>query len=271
MSKKLGLLILGLIFCFWAGCAVNPITGQEELMFFPQQQDVAIGQKYAPEVEKQLGGRITNEELQNYIDSVGQRIVRISHKPHLEYHFVALEDESVNALALPGGYIFITRGLLEKLQTEAQLAAILAHEIAHVVARDSSAAMSREIGIGILLSAVPSGKAPRGVLTAADLTRKILGLQYSRGDEREADLAGLDYMVVAGYNPYGAIELQQMLQEQHKIRPVELLSTHPSPENRIVYLRVRIQTRYRNLEALKIGRQDYRSAVLELLIDNEAD
>ena len=271
MSEKLGLLILGLVLCLCPGCAVNPITGQEELMFFPEQQDVKIGRKYAPEVEKQMGGRIADEGLQNYLDTVGQRIARISHKPHLEYHFVALDHESVNALALPGGYVFIMRGLLEKLQTEAQLAAILAHETAHVVARDSSAAMSREIGLGILLSAVASGRAPRGVLTAADLTRQIFGLKYSRGDEREADLAGLDYMVEAGYNPYGAIELQQMLQEQHKIRPVELLSTHPSPENRIGYLRARIQTRYRNLEALKIGRQDYRSAVLEHLIDNEAD
>ncbi len=240
-------------------------------MLFPQEQDIEIGEKYAPEVEKQLDGRIADERLQNYIDSVGQKITRVSHRPDWQYHFTALNHKSINALALPGGYVFITKGMLEKLTTEAQLAAILAHEISHVVARDSSAAMSRNIGIGVLLSAVASAKTSRGVFTAADLTRQIMGLQYSKKDEREADLAGLDYMVWAGYNPYGAVEIQQILQEEHKVRPIEFLSTHPDPQNRIAYLRARIQTRYRNLEGLKIGRQDYRSAVLEHLIDNEAD
>ena len=265
MYKKLGLLISGLIFCLCTGCAVNPITGEEELMLFPEQQDIAIGRKYAPEIEKQMGGRIDNLQLQNYIDYVGRRIARISHKPYFEYHFVALEHKSVNALALPGGYIFITRGMLEKLQTEAQLAAILAHEIVHVVARHASAAMSREIGIGLLLSAVTSEKTPNGVLTAADLTRKILGLQYSRKDERQADLAGLDYMVLAGYNPYGMVESMQMLQSRQEIRPIEFFSTHPSPQNRVEYLRQKIQTKYYNLAGLKIGKEYYHRAVLEQL------
>ncbi len=137
MFKKLLLPILSLASCLFVGCAVNPITGEEELMLFGEDQDIVIGRKYAPELEKQLGGRIANEGLQDYMDGVGQKIARISHKPDWEYHFVALEHESVNAFALPGGYIFITRGMLEKLQTEAQLAAILAHETVHVVARDT--------------------------------------------------------------------------------------------------------------------------------------
>lgn len=269
MSKKLQLLILCLIFCLCPGCAVNPITGEEELMLFPPEQDIAIGEKYAPEVEKQLDGRIADEKLQNCIDSVGQRIARVSHKPDWQYHFTALNHKSINALALPGGYIFVTEGMLEKLTTEAQLAGILAHEIAHVVARDSSAAMSRQIGIGLLLSAVTSGETSRGVLTAADLTRQILGLQFSRKDEREADLAGLDYMVRAGYNPYGMLETMQTLQNQQKIKPIEFFSTHPSPENRMVYLRARIQTRYPNLEGLKIGKEDYHRLVLERLSNSE--
>ena len=135
MSKKLGLLILYLILSLCVGCAINPITGEEQLMLIPQHQDIVIGRKYAPEVEKQMGGRIADEGLQNYITDVGHKLVLVSHKPGLEYHFVALESESINALALPGGYVFITKGMLKKLTTEAQLAAILAHEIVHVVAR----------------------------------------------------------------------------------------------------------------------------------------
>jgi predicted Zn-dependent protease len=265
MTKKLGLLILSLTLCLCPGCAINPITGEEELMFFPVEQDIEIGRKYAPEVEKQMGGRVADEHLQNYVNSVGRRIARVSHNPNLEYHFVALDHESVNAFALPGGYIFVTSGMLEKLRTEAQLAAILAHETVHVVARDISNMMSNEIGISLLLSAVPSDKASSGVLTAARVTRKILGLQFSRKDEREADLGGLDYMVRAGYDPYAMVETMHMLQEQQRVAPVEFFSTHPSPENRIGYLMRRIETKYINRAGLKAGKEDYRRAVLDKL------
>ena len=267
MPKKLGFLISGLILYLCVGCAVNPITGKGELMFLPEDQDIAIGQKYAPEVERQMGGRIANEALQNYIDSVGQRIARISHRPDFEYHFVALNDKSVNAMALPGGYLFITKGMLKELTTEAQLAGILAHEIVHVVARDTSNAMSNQIGIDILLSAVTSEKTSKGILTAADLTRQILGLKYSREDEKAADVAGMDYMVLAGYSPYGMVETMQMLKGRQEIRPIEFFSTHPSPKNRVEYLTQNIQTKYRNLSGSRIGKEDYRRAVLRQ-IDN---
>jgi predicted Zn-dependent protease len=156
--------------------------------------------------------------------------------------------------------------MLGGLSTEAQLAAILAHETAHIVARDSSAAMSREIGIGILLSAVTSDKTPQSVSTVANLTRQILGLQYSRDDEREADLAGLDYMVAAGYSPYGMIEGMQMLESQQRSRPIDFFSTHPSPENRIAYLEQKIQSSY-SLAGLRVGKEDYYRYVLRRFND----
>lgn len=265
MSGKLSLLILGSVLFLCAGCATNPITGQQELMLLPEEQDFAIGRKYAPELEKQMGGRIENEGLQNYIDSVGQKIARVSHKPYWEYHFAALKDDSVNAFALPGGHIFITKGMLEHLQTEAQLAAILAHETVHVVARDTSNVMSNEIGISLLLSAVTSEETSRGVMTAANLTRQIIGLRYSRKDEREADLGGLSYMVAAGYNPNGMVETMQMLQDQQKVKTIEFLSSHPSPENRVGYLTQEIQMKYQNLAELKTAREDYHRAVLDRL------
>jgi predicted Zn-dependent protease len=125
--------------------------------------------------------------------------------------------------------------------------------------------MSREIGISILLSAVTSDKTPQGVLTAADLTQQILGLQYSRQQEQEADVGGLDYMYRAGYNPYGMVETVQMLESEQKQRPIEFLSTHPAPQNRIVYLTENIRTKYHDFEGLKIGKEDYHRAVLERL------
>ena len=267
MFKKLIPSILCLSFCLFSGCVTNPITGEEELMLFPEQQDIAIGQKYAPEVEKQLGGRIEDQKLQNYINSVGQRVANVSHKPYFDYKYVAVKDKSMNAVALPGGYIFITKGMLKNLRSEAQLAAILAHETTHVVARDSSNMMSNQIGIGILLSAVISEGTSRGVSTATDLARQIIGLQYSRKDEREADLGGLEYMVRAGYAPKGMVETMQTLQQEEKTRPIEFLSSHPSPENRIEYINDAIEFYYSDLSDLRAGIEDYQRFVLEKLED----
>jgi predicted Zn-dependent protease len=268
-TQKIFLLLFYAAACLCIGCTYNPITGQKELMLFPETQDLEIGYQYAPEIEKELGGRIEDEDLQNYIDSVGQKIARISHRPNWEYHYVAVNDKSINASALPGGYIFITKGMLEKLQTEAQLAAILAHETAHVVARDTSNAISNQIGISLLLAAAASSQSSGAIMTAAELSRRIIGLKYSRQDEREADIAGLDYMVVAGYNPYGIIETMQMLEDQEKERVVEFLSSHPPPENRIAYLTQRIKSKYSNLESPQTGKQQYSKAVLDRLVTQE--
>ncbi|MGA2172852.1 MAG: M48 family metallopeptidase [Sedimentisphaerales bacterium] len=249
--------------CFFAGCAANPITGEDELMFFPDQQDIAIGQQYAPEIEKELKGRVKDQTVQNYIDSVGQKIARISHRPDFDYHFVAVNDKSINAVSLPGGYIFITKGILLKLKNEAQLAGILAHEIVHVVARDTSNMMSTQIGMDVLFAAAMSQTSSQGALTAADLARQILSLSYSREDEKTADLGGMDYMVKAGYNPNAMVETMQMLENEQTDRQVEFFSTHPSPENRISYIRARIQTNYSNSVAgTKVGQEDYEQFVL---------
>ena len=268
MRGKFGFLTTSLILCLCAGCAINPITGEEELMLFGEQQDLEIGQKYAPEVERQMGGRIDNDALQNYMNSVGQKIAAVSHRRSWEYQFAALEHDSLNAFALPGGYVFITKGMLKELTTEAQLAGILAHEVGHIVARDSAALMSREIGIGILLAAAASQTTSRGTITAAQLTRQIIGLRFSRKDERDADLAGLNYMVRAGYNPNGMIETMQMLERKNTVRPIEFFSTHPAPANRMTYLRARIEARYRDLPRLKDGKDEYRAAILDHLKDD---
>src|SRR4030042_519445 len=212
-----------------------------------------------------MGGRIADEALQNYINSVGQKVAKVSHRRDWDYHFVALDYDMVNAFALPGGYIFITKGMLKELTTESQLASVLAHETAHVVARDTAVLMSREIGIDILMAAAVSEKTSSTVRTAADLTRQIIGLRFSRTDEKDADMAGLDYMVRAGYDPNGMVETMQMLQNQQKTRTIEFLSTHPSPENRVAYLKARITSRYQRREDLVTGKEEFSSAILNRL------
>lgn len=248
-----------------SGCAINPLTGQQEPMLISVEQELALGRQMAPQVEKELNGSVPNKELQRYIDRVGQRIARVCHKPDWDYRYIAVEDTTINAFALPGGYIFITRGLLEKLTSEAQLAAILGHETAHVVARHSAAIMSKAnlLNLGILAAAVSGEVDPRAI-SAADLAGRFLLLSYSRQDEQQADLAGLDYMVQAGYDPNGMLQTMQILNDLQKVRPIEFFSTHPSPENRIAYIRQRIQSRYKDATG-KVGSDSYSTTVLEFL------
>jgi predicted Zn-dependent protease len=266
MLKKILITVLALLSWLIAGCAVNPLTGDKEFMLLSEKQDIEIGSKYAPEIEKWLGGRIENDQIQQYIDSVGQKIAYVSHRQYIEYHFTALEHESINALALPGGYIFITRGLLEKLKTEAQLASILGHEVAHVVSRDTANMISKEIGTTILLAAVIiTGQAPGEVINAAQVAQQILSLHYSRDDEHQADIHGMRYMFRAGYNPQGMVETMEIFQNQPGEKPPEFFSTHPSPKNRVNYLKRTIKNKYSHIPVLTIGAEDYTKNVLEIL------
>lgn len=266
MCKKTVLFrIAGFLFFLVSGCAVNPITGEEQFMLIPESQELEIGQAYAPEIEKQMGGRIPNEAVQAYIDSVGQRVARVSHRPDIQYHFMALGHKTINAFALPGGYIFITKGMLEKLNNESELAGVLAHETTHVVARHAAEAMSRQIGIQLLLAAAVSSTNSAAAAQAADVAQQIIGLQFSKENEREADLVGMQYMVDAGYDPRGMVETMQMLERENEAAPIDFLSSHPSPQNRITYLTGRIESRYSNAKGLKVGSEEYRRAALDRL------
>ena len=231
VKKKMVILIAAFLLpCY--GCAVNPVTGENQLMLLAPSDELRIGQQYAPEVEKQLGGRIDNPKLQNYINGVGQRIAGVSHMPSLRFYYTAVNDESINAMALPGGYVFITTGMLEKLSSESQLAAILAHETVHITARHSAQSMSNQIGMDILLSAITSEKTPQSLTTVSQLGGQLIHLSHSREHELQADSFGLDYLAGAGYNPNAMIETMEILEQQNSVRPFEYFSTHPSPANR---------------------------------------
>jgi len=265
MFRKMVLLIFVVFLCFvCAGCSVNPVTGKTQFNLFGPTagDDMSLGRQWAPEVEKEFGGVVENVELANYIDYVGQTVARTTHAPDLEWHFKALEHASVNAFALPGGYIYITTGMLKKLNTEAQMAGILAHESAHVTIRHSTVRMSQQIGLDALLSiAMPKDASP-GVVQTTSIVRQIVGLKYSRADEHQADMVGLDYLVKAGYNPYGMVETMEILETENSVRPIEFLSSHPAPQDRKKYLTEKIQTEHYNLGSLKTGKEDYHRAVL---------
>jgi len=248
---------LGVIF---AGCQVNPVTGKNEFNLYSVEEQKQMGTAYSKQVEKELGQSVKDTQIQSYIDSVGQSIARICHTPTEGFSYKAIDSNTVNAFALPGGYIYITTGLLKTLNTEAQLAAILAHETAHVTARHSAVTMSRDLIINAGVSAAGQGMAG----TAASLISQLQGMSYSREHERQADQIGLDYLVKAGYTPFGMTETMQILQSQSGSRTIEFLSTHPNPENRIGYLKEEIVAKGYRGEG-KIGQTEYRTNVLNRL------
>jgi predicted Zn-dependent protease len=253
--------------CFSAGCASNPITGEEELMFDRDyRNDIKLGKQVAPEVEKELKGRINDQVLQDYINAVGHKIARFSHNPDFDFNYIAVNDKSLNAVSLPGGTVFITKGLLLKLQNESQLAGILAHETVHVVARDVENMMSKEAGMSALFVVAAMQARNQGEIMAANVALQLVSLKFSREDERTADIGGMDYMLRAGYNPNGMVETMEILQKEDETGPSDFASTHPSPENRIDYLKARIQSHYLNLLAgTKTGADEYRQNVLDRL------
>ena len=236
MVRKFVTLTGWLAVCLLAGCAVNPITGQEELMLFSENYDVSIGQHYAPEIEKQMGGRIEDERLQSYVDYVGQKVAQASHKPELDYHFVALEDKSVNAFALPGGFIFVTRSLLELCQwNQDEVAFILGHEMGHVI---RGHAMSRIVSNSAISAA--SQAAPVRSLLAGWLRRvgvQFLESAYSRDLESEADKLGVRLTAAAGYNPRAAVQLLRRLSKlnspANQFDLGSYFSSHPAFDVRI--------------------------------------
>ncbi len=198
-----------------AGCAANPVTGRSELalMSVSPQQEVEMGKASFAQALQSMGGTYPDVSSSAYVDRVGQRVARRSHRPEIKYSFKVVNDSAPNAFALPGGFIAISRGLLISLENEAQLAAVLGHEIGHVTARHSVQGMQRSSLLGATVSLLGSvAGAQYGALVSqiGGVTANLVDKSYSRDQESESDQLGIDYMVLAGYAPQGAVELQEI-------------------------------------------------------------
>ncbi len=218
-----------------AGCAVNPATGRREFTLVSAGQELAIGHDgYAATVAEY--GQYDDVALAAYVDTVGHKLARVSERPDLEWHFTVLDDPMVNAFAMPGGYIYVTRGILAHLNSEAQLAGVLGHEIGHVTARHSAKQLTQQQIAGL-------GMAVAGALSttfqqysgAAQQALGLLVLKYSRDDETQADELGIRYATAAGYDPREIPGTYAMLKRVSQRGGSSLpfyLSTHPDPGNR---------------------------------------
>jgi predicted Zn-dependent protease len=225
-----------------AGCSVNPVTGESQLSLIPENQELSMGaEQYTPTQQTQGGQFYMDPELTLYVREVGQKLAEVSDRPDLPYEFVVLNSSTPNAWALPGGKIAINRGLLTKLDDEAQLASVLGHEIVHAAARHSVQRMQQ----GMLISAGVAGlgfalsdNEWAGVLMGgAALGAQLALAQYSQSDELESDYYGILYMKKAGYDPTAAVELQQLFLELSEDRDSSFIqgmfATHPPSAKRV--------------------------------------
>lgn len=226
-----------------AGCAVNPATGRRELSLVSEAQEIQMGRDADPEVTASIGV-VDDPELQAYVSGIGQRLAAASERPTLPWSFKVVDDPVVNAFAIPGGFIYVTRGILAQFDSEAELAGVLGHEIGHVTARHSVSQMSRQqlqalgLGVGMIFSETVR---EYGGLASAGL--QLMNLRYSRGDESQADELGLRYMTRLGYDANSMIGVFQMLAQVSggaEGRVPEWQLTHPYPENREADTRARI-------------------------------
>jgi len=258
----LGTCLVGLLWWIFS-CATNPVTGKKELMLLSETDEIKLGQETDLQIVKEYG-IYEDPKLAAYLNAVCQRLGKISHRPNLTYDFKILDVSVVNAFAVPGGYVYFTRGILAALNNEAELAGVMGHEIGHITARHSAQQYSRaqlaQMGLGfgsILTERIPilSGLAQLGV--------GMLFLRFSRDNEREADDLGVEYSSRVGYD---AMELAHFFETLERMNPGSdrsglpgWFSTHPSPEDRIRAVRERAKEWQQklNLRDLKIGQNDY--------------
>ncbi len=218
-----------------SGCATNPATGQREFTLVSSAQELQIGQQGYPAAIAEYG-LYGDARLAAYVDSIGQKLAKVSELPDLKWHFTLLDDPTVNAFAMPGGYIYVTRGILAHLNSEAQLAGVMGHEIGHVTARHSAKHLTQQelAGLGMGLAGAVSQDFRRygGV---AQQALGLLFLKYSRDDESQADALGIRYATAAGWDPREIPATYAMLKrigERAGAGLPSFLSTHPDPGDR---------------------------------------
>ncbi len=229
----------------------NPVTGETQYIDITPEQEIALGLEAAPQMAAEFGGLDENAADQAVVDEIGNRIVQNSPAGSSPYQFdfhLLDDDQTINAFALPGGQVFITRALYDKLNTEGELAGVLGHEIGHVVARHSAEHIAKAklteglTGAAVIATYDPDNPSSANRAQIAVLIGQLINLKFGRDDELESDYLGVCFINEAGYDPHELIGVMQVLAAaQTGSRPPEFFSTHPNPENRIQRIQRAIQ------------------------------
>ncbi len=259
-TSSLGMAVLiGGVLCL-SGCRTNEATGRSQLIVLSHEQEISLGEQAMPDLVKEYGGAVSDSVLREYVSGIGKELATHTEgdNPNNPWEFTLLDSDVINAFALPGGKVFMSRGLMTRMTNEAQLAGVLGHEIGHVTAQHVNERMSQAIGLQVGVAAVTIGSRN----SKNDLARyipAIVGvggqgflLKFSRDQESEADHLGMRYMTRAGYHPRAQMQVMQILDDASKEAgggsPPEFLSTHPYPETRIARIKGELRTTYANAD-----------------------
>ncbi len=264
-----------LIVAAMTACATNPVTGKRELSLMSEEQELSIGRDQDTQVRKEMGV-YSDEALQKYIMDIGVRLSRVSERPELPWHYTVVDSPAINAFALPGGYIYITRGIMPFLDNEAQLAGVLGHETGHVTARHANQQYSRSTsaGLGLLLGSifVPAAR-PFAELGQSGLG--VLMLKYGRDDEAQADALGVKYASTAGWDPAGVPGMLTTLgriEEASDSKGVpNWLQTHPVAEDRVQRVQAAVRDAEKTADRFTTDRDGYLKRIVGLVFGDNPD
>jgi len=243
------------LFSFLSSKQTNPVTGQDQYISITKDQEIALGLQSAPEMEAEFGGLEPDARYQNAVQIIGDKLVKESFASQADYPFefhVLADSQTVNAFALPGGPVYITRALMDQLQSEGEVASVLAHEISHVVARHSAEQISKQqltqglTGAVVMATYDPNNPSSMATAEVAMLIGQLVDMKFSRDDEIVADTMGVKVMGQANYDPRMMVEVMKILEQAGSGNGIEFLSTHPSPDNRLARIEQAITDLYPN-------------------------
>jgi predicted Zn-dependent protease len=246
-----GVMVVFSLISYFGSSQTNPTTGEVQHIDITPEQEISLGLQAAPEIAAQFGGLDPSQADQQVIDRIGMQIINstAAGRSPYEFDFHLLGDsQTINAFALPGGQVFITRALYNQLQTEDELAGVLGHEIGHVVGRHSAEQLAKAklteglTGAAVIASYDPDNPGSVGTAQMAAMIGQLINLRYGREDELESDFFGVCFMAQSGHDPRAMIDVMEVLQSASgPSSGPEWLSTHPNPGNRIEQIQADIQ------------------------------
>lgn len=259
------------------GCSTNPATGSSQFNMVSESQELSMGEQTEPGFVQSYGGEVASPEVVKYVSELGSRLAAASERPSLPWRFHVVDSSVINAFALPGGKIFITRGLIQSMNNEAQLAGVLGHEVGHVTAQHIGQQMSRATAVessmavltAIAGASVQDEQKKAWVQTlgvGAGAGAGLYLLKFGRDQESEADTLGLRYMSKLGYNPEGMLQVMEILKKASGGGSnMEILSTHPLPDTRIDRINKLLKETYPDRAKLDFKESQFKANVLDKL------